>query len=359
MTLLVKGFDRLNPRRHSVVRIVLFSLFLFASSLVAAQETAKHGEFIGAMETVMPDWFKESFLDFEEDIAEAAAENKRLMLYFHQDGCPYCNALVEHNFAQKDIYDTVREKLDVVAINMWGDLDVVHVGGKNFTEKTLAEALRVNYTPTLMFFDEQGKVALRLDGYYPPEQFRLALDYVNQHKEKELSYNDYLAAISPPAQDGDLNKQSFFMPPPYELVRKENARPLAVFFEQKQCEQCDVLHENTLSDPSTREIIEQFDTVQLDMWADTPLVTPWGKNTTARQWANELGIKFAPSIVLFDRTGNEVMRTDAFLKTFHVQSVFDYVLNEAYKHEPNFQRFLSARSEALREQGIDVDIWSY
>jgi len=338
---------------------LLVLIVLSVGSFSLAQENSEEGQFLGAKETVMPDWFKESFLEFEEDIAEAAAEDRRLMLFFHQEGCPYCNALVEHNFAQKDIYDTVREKLDVVAINMWGDLDVVHVGGKSFTEKTLAEALRVNYTPTLLFFDEQGKVALRLDGYYPPDQFRLALDYVNQRKEKEIEYNDYLAAVSPPAQEGELNAQSFFMQPPYELARGKDARPLAVFFEQKQCEQCDVMHQNTLSSTGTRELIEQLDTVQLDMWVDTPLVTPKGVETTAREWANSLGVKFAPSIVLFDRTGKEVMRTDGFLKTFHLQTVFDYVLTAGYEKEPNFQRYLSARSEALREKGIDVDIWDY
>jgi hypothetical protein len=38
--------------------------------------------------------------------------------------------------------------------------------------------------------------------------------------------------------------------------------------------------------------------------------------------------------------------------------VFDYVLKEAYLSEPSFQRFISARAERLREEGIDVDIWS-
>ena len=47
------------------------------------------GAFLGAMDTEHPGWFKESFLDFEEDIEEAAAEGRRLVLYFWQTGCPY------------------------------------------------------------------------------------------------------------------------------------------------------------------------------------------------------------------------------------------------------------------------------
>jgi thioredoxin-related protein len=37
-----------------------------------------------------PEWFAQSFLDIREDAAEAARDGKRLMIYFMQDGCPYC-----------------------------------------------------------------------------------------------------------------------------------------------------------------------------------------------------------------------------------------------------------------------------
>ncbi|MBC7945625.1 MAG: hypothetical protein H7X91_10275, partial [Burkholderiales bacterium] len=35
-------------------------------------------------------WFKASFLDFRDDISEARANDKRLILYFSMVGCPYC-----------------------------------------------------------------------------------------------------------------------------------------------------------------------------------------------------------------------------------------------------------------------------
>jgi hypothetical protein len=37
-----------------------------------------------------PAWFKQSFLDIREDVQEAASNDKRVLLYFYQDGCPYC-----------------------------------------------------------------------------------------------------------------------------------------------------------------------------------------------------------------------------------------------------------------------------
>jgi len=337
---------------------VLSAFVLYSVTALASE---KEGTFYGAKPTEYPSWFKESFLSFEEDIAEAKAAGKRLLLVFHQDGCPYCNALVERNLSQKDIEQKVRKHFDVVAINMWGDREVVTVGGEQYTEKTFAAALKVQFTPTLIFFDEQGKVALRLNGYLPPQRFKVALDYVAGRKERELSYHDYVAANLLPGKTGELIKEDFFSTPPYKLVRDKGGkgRPLAVFFEQKDCPNCDILHEKVLADAGTRAIIKQAENVQLDMWSDTPVITPAGKQTTARQWAKELDVKYAPSIVLFNEVGEEVIRTEAFFKVFHTQGVFTYLLTGAYKTEPSFQRFLAEHAEVIREQGRDVDIWRY
>ena len=62
--------------------------------------------------------------------------------------------------------------------------------------------------------------------------------------------------------------------------------------------------------------------------------------------------------MLFNAEGKEVIRSEAFFKVFHTQSIFDYVQSGGYKHQPNFQRYITKRSEHFREQGKDVDIWS-
>jgi thioredoxin-related protein len=68
----------------------------------ATASSEARGNFYGAKETEYPAWFDESFMDFKEDVAAAAKDGKRLMLLFTQNGCPYCNALVERNLSQKD-----------------------------------------------------------------------------------------------------------------------------------------------------------------------------------------------------------------------------------------------------------------
>lgn len=321
---------------------------------VAADEPSRRGDFAGAVATTYPDWFKQSFLDLQEDIDDAAAESRQLLILFHQDNCPYCNMLVERNLSQRDIERRLRRHFDVVALNMWGDREVMTIDGQSMTEKALAAALKVQFTPTMLFFDGNGTTALRLNGYIPPSQFMQALDYLVDGDAGGASFHDYLAArASPPAGD-DLRRDPLLVRAPGDLSRLEP--PIAVVFEQIDCPNCARLHDGPLADAETRQLLGAFAAVQLDMWSDTQLVTPAGEETTARVWARQLDIVYAPTIVLFDDARREVIRSEALFKVFHTQSMFDYVLSGAYRDQPSFQRYLSQRADHIRDQGRDVDI---
>ena len=347
--------------------IVIFSFLVLNFSLVSigfADETKKEGGYFGAKTATHPEWFKESFLDLEEDIADAASNNKRLVVYFWQPGCPYCTQLWEDNFSQQKIVDDFRKNFEIVALNMWGDKEVVSVGGNDYTEKTFSNALGIKYTPTLLFFDENKKVVHRLNGYIPPEDFQRSMDFVSGKHEKTQSFGEFSAQqmqASSEGKGGKLISEDFFMSDSFDLNRtnKKEEGYLAVFFEAKNCKNCDLLHEKTLKDETTRNLIKQFSSIQLDRFSNTKITTPTGQPTTAKKWANKLGISYLPAMVFFDQEGKEVMRIDAQMRTFHIQSVFDYVLTGAYKTEFNFQRYISARAEKIREKGIDVDIFAY
>lgn len=343
---------------NNILSIVLF--FFVVTNVASAAEVQK-GEFRGGLETEYPAWFKDGFLEFNQDVKDAAKAGKRLMIVFTQPGCPYCNALVERNLAQKDIEQKVRKNFDSIALNMWGDREVTFTDGTVYTEKSISEKLKVQFTPTVLFFNEQGKIILRLNGYIPPRRFSVALDYVIKHQERKMSYRSYVKANLPPGKSGGLNKEDFFKKGSIDLSLKSGARdkPFAVFFEQKHCPSCDVLHSKILTDKYTRNVLKKFDSVQLDMWSSTSLITPDGTRTTAKLWAKSLDIKYAPTLIIFNKQGKEIIRSEAFFKVFHTQGMLTYVLDEDYKKQPSFQRYLSARAEHFRELGQSVDIWNY
>jgi thioredoxin-related protein len=303
-----------------------------------------------------PAWFKNSFLDLREDVAEAKDDNKQVVLYFYQDGCPYCQKLLETNFALRDIEDKTRAGFDVIAINMWGDREVTDMQGETLTEKEFAGNLKVMFTPTMLFLNQAGDVVLRVNGYYPPHRFTAALDYVSSGAAARMPFRDYVQEQAPVAATGKLHHDDSFLQPPYQFERRSAERPLAIFFEQAECAACDELHLDILKRPESRKLLADFDVALLDMWGKTPVTTPAGKATTAAAWAQELNVQYAPTLVLFDADGAETFRAEAYLKAFHVQSVLDYVASGAYKTQPSFQRFVQARAEALEAEGVHIDL---
>lgn len=337
--------------------ITVSLLVVLATLLVPLPSVAKKAELRGIGEYTIPAWFKTSFLNLPEDAAEAAAQKKRLLVYFGQEGCPYCAALFNNNFSQKSIVDYTRQHFDAIDLNMWGDRPVTDFNGDMLTEKEFAVRHKVWFTPTILFFDDKGNQVLRLNGYLPPRQFLAALKYAAQPGKPSEPFAAYMARVAPPAKGkAELKREPFFEKPPYDLRPAAQKKPVAVFFEQKDCPGCDELHQRVFKQPATREQLKRLRAIQLDRWSDTPVITPEGERLSARAWADRLKVAYVPSAVFFDQ-GQEVIRIEAMLKGFHVQSVMDYVASGAYRTEPDLQRYIRARADHLREQGVTVDLW--
>jgi thioredoxin-related protein len=304
-----------------------------------------------------PAWFKQSFLDLQEDVKEAAAEGKRVMLFFHQDGCPYCAKLLNENFTLKEIVEKTVEDFQVIAINIWGDNEVTDLDGEVTSEKRLAEKLKVMYTPTLLFLDEQGRRVLRVNGYYPPHKFSAALDYVASRQESKQSFRDFLASRQPVPASGKLHREEHYLQPPFDLQRAASSgKPLLVLMEMKQCPPCDELHQDILKRETIRRTLDQFDVALVDIWSSDPVVTPSGETLASTEWAAALKVNYAPSMLFFDAQGREVFRTEAYLRGFHTKAAMEYVLSGSYREQPNFQRYVQARADEMEARGIHIDL---
>ena len=328
---------------------VLLALLLVIAGAARAQEASPY-----AMD--IPPWFANTFLDFREDIADAARDGKRVMVYFGQDGCPYCKQLMVNNFSQRAIVERMHRSFVAIALNIWGDRDTTWLDGVARPEKQLARTLDVQFTPTLLFFDEKGAIVARLNGYYPPARFSGVLDYVASHGETREPLAAYLARTVRERASAHLADEPFFMKPPYDL-RRRDGKPLAVVFETTRCAACDELHREAFARPEVRAQLARYDVARFALAARTEVTTPDGRGVTAEQWARELGIAYTPSIVLFDADGREALRVDTYLRPFHVASALEYVATGASRDEPSFQRFVQTRAERLRSEGQRVDLW--
>lgn len=147
-------------------------------------------------------WFSDTFLDMAEDLADATAEGKDLLVLFEQKGCPYCRELHEVNFANTEISDYIQQHYLVVQINMWGDREMTDFDGEVLAEKDLANKWFIQFTPTTIMFTQDGDApgdvraaeAFRLPGFLRQFHYASALEYVTSDEYKTLPFQRFVQA---------------------------------------------------------------------------------------------------------------------------------------------------------------------
>jgi len=297
----------------------------------------------------LPDWFSLSFLDLQDSLDEALKDGKKgIILYFGRKDCAYCHSLLDINWGDPVIIKFTQKHFNVIAIDVRGDRAITDFNGKIWTEKSFSAHLRTNFTPSLLFYNAKSQLALKLPGYRPKYQFRAALEYVADAHYQRESFRDYLTRAESALSFGseELNDHEVFMSPPYNLQRKNmqqnktQINPLVVFFEHPRCHACDILHGDTLSKPEVTTQLFELDVVQLNSMANTPVITPAGKHTTARKWAEDLNLTFAPSMVFFDESGKEILRIESVIRFFRLNNVLRYIIGKEYNNYPTFQAWL-------------------
>ncbi|MFT6169167.1 MAG: thioredoxin-related protein, partial [Celeribacter sp.] len=100
-------------------------------------------------------WQRDTFKDLRDDLAEATAEGKRLMVMIEQRGCIYCTKMHEEVFPDPEVTQMIEDNFFVVQINMFGDVEVTDFDGEALPEKDMVQKWRALFTPTTFFFPEE------------------------------------------------------------------------------------------------------------------------------------------------------------------------------------------------------------
>ena len=331
----------------SPVLAILLMVFLAFSSLNATQ-----GKFTGGSDHSIPEWFKQSFLEINEDIDEATENNKHLMLFMTLKFCPYCTKMLETNFVEgAKLQPYIKKNFDVIAIDIKGSKEIAVNEDTTMTEREYAQELKVQYTPTILFLDNDNNIVVRVNGYRSPENFQYILDYVKNKEYQNMTLTQYVEQVKNKTfytlKDNSLFKE-------IKDLSKING-PLAVIFEDGSCTQCNYLHNTTLKNKDVIEELSKVTVVRYDATSDEKIITPDGKTTTPKQWAKDMVLDYRPGIVLFDKK-KEIVRIDALLYSFHFKELFRFVSGGYYTQYHTFLDYLKPRQAELLKKGIDIDI---
>ncbi len=323
--------------------IILMVLFV---GIVQAKTGVVTG---GAAYTMLP-WFKSSFLELAEDVDEARQDNKHILLFFHLAECPYCDQMVK-DFDQQPLKAFIQKHFSVIAINIRGDKEVAINEEHTLSEKELANEIEVKYTPTVVFLNQKNETIMRTNGYRSPAKLRQVLGYVSSKAYEKLTLAQY---IEKNKEIGNYQLQN------HEMLQKITdfstiKTPVAVIFEDKNCDSCEYFYSTTLKDKSVISEFDAFKVVRFDADSTRAIIDNKGNRTTPKEWVQKLKLTYRPGIVLFNE-GNEITRIDGFLYPFHFKEALRYVGGDFYKRIATYSDYLAYRQTQLLEQGIDINI---
>ncbi|MFO7542520.1 MAG: thioredoxin family protein [Thiobacillus sp.] len=110
-------------------------------------------------------FFQPKFGDFQAELDMAKQQGKKgIFLFFEMDACPFCERMKTTILNQSDVQDAYRAQFLLYPVDVNGDTQMTDFQGKETTEKAFAFAHRVRATPTLLFFDLDGKLVTRHTG---------------------------------------------------------------------------------------------------------------------------------------------------------------------------------------------------
>ena len=99
-------------------------------------------------------WMRDTFKDLREDLAEANAEGKRLVVMVEQRGCIYCKKMHEEIYPDPTIADYIAEHFFVVQMNLHGNDSATDFDGQEMEQSDMMRKWGILFTPTVLFFPE-------------------------------------------------------------------------------------------------------------------------------------------------------------------------------------------------------------
>ena len=268
------------------------------------------------------------------------------MVVYEQDGCPYCAQMHQVHFKDKAIVASLKKNFDVLQLDIWGGREVSDFNGAAMTEKELARKLRVQFSPTIAFYDTHGKEIFRMAGLHKPPVFKAELDYLSGHAYEKMSFNDYASRLARKTVAKGLIDEPFFAKRDNLKSLAEKAwaqdKLLALLFVQPQCSDCQEMHDLYFTRSDTVNLLNKhFEVVRIDLTGKKMLTGLSGASTTEAELTRVLSIQQTPTMVFFDRSGREILRYEEHLTPDNfTNGLLTYLGTHAYRQYDTLQDWL-------------------
>jgi len=120
--------------------------------------------------------------------------SKPLAVVFETPYCSGCDELHREGFRCPEVKAQLA-KFDVARLSLLQNEEIVSPKGEKITSEKFAKALNIVYTPSIVFFDAQGREVFRIEAYLRPFHLAGSFEYVSSGAYlKQPSFQRFLQA---------------------------------------------------------------------------------------------------------------------------------------------------------------------
>jgi len=250
-------------------------------------------------------FFAQTFGDLPEELEEARKAGKLgLLLFFEQEGCPYCERMLKTILNQPAVHDWYRERFVSIAVDINGDVELTDVDGITLPSKVFAQHRRVKTTPTVSFIDLSGaEVYRRATMISGVGEFMMMGQYIAEGRYTDTTWRDYAGEHPEVVNSATVQQVVDFRHEAAAIAGR--SLPLLLAVTRESCGYCAQLRREFLA-PMIRggEYADKVRIRELMMEPDTAVTDFAGKATSTAQIAAHYGVTITPTVLLLDSAGN-------------------------------------------------------
>ena len=126
---------------------------------------------------------KINWQSYEQGLALAKQEGKKIFVHFYADWCAYCEKMEKETLKNSAVIDYLNQNFIPVRVNSDKDRD-------------LARNYYIRGLPSTWFVSETGEKISSLPGYISAEMLLNALEFIHTDSYKKMSFKDFIEAGS-------------------------------------------------------------------------------------------------------------------------------------------------------------------
>ena len=129
---------------------------------------------------------------FEEAVAMAKKQNKKLIVDIYAPWCPWCRRLQREVYSEKKIQDYLAKNFIMTRLDGENKADSLRFKQYTLTPAELSLGLGTQGYPNTVFLEADGDYITRLPGYANATEFMQVLSYIGSDAFVDKSYQEFV-----------------------------------------------------------------------------------------------------------------------------------------------------------------------